>query len=379
MAQAGDSLPRMPPTPTSASTVPALDLHGDVASLTAALCDIESVSGREGALADAVEAALRGLAHLEVVRDGDTVVARTLLGRDERVILAGHLDTVPLADPPNLPTRLEGGELWGRGTVDMKGGVAVALRVAAEATSPARDLTFLFYECEEVEAERNGLERVGRTAPELLAGDFAVLLEPTAGAVEGGCKGTLRADVVATGTAAHSARPWRGHNAIHEAGTILGRLAAYEPDVVAVDGLDYHEALQAVAISGGIAGNVVPDLCTVTVNYRFAPDKDAATAFEHVRRVFAGYKCTLRDAADGARPGLHRPAAREFVEALGVPVRPKEGWTDVARFSALGVPAVNFGPGDPNLAHRDDERCPVEQYAAAEAALLRWALGGRGG
>ncbi|HET7398625.1 MAG TPA: succinyl-diaminopimelate desuccinylase [Intrasporangium sp.] len=368
----------MPPSPPSAATVPALDLHGDVASLTAAICDIESVSRQEGALADAVEAALRPLGHLEVLRDGNSVVARTRLGRDERVILAGHLDTVPLADPPNLPTRLVGGELWGRGTVDMKGGVAVALRVAAQATRPARDLTFLFYECEEIEAQFNGLERIGRTAPELLAGDFAVLLEPTSGAVEGGCKGTLRVDVAARGVAAHSARPWKGHNAIHEAGTILGRLAAYEPQVVAVDGLDYHEAMQAVGISGGIAGNVVPDLCTVTVNYRFAPDKDAATALEHVRRLFEGFDCTLRDAADGARPGLHLPAAQEFVEALGVPVGPKEGWTDVARFSALGIPAVNYGPGDPNLAHMDDERCPVQQYADAEAALLRWAMGETG-
>ena len=359
----------LPPAPSI------LDLSSDVTSLTAAICDIPSVSRDESALADAVEAALRGLAHLEVVRDGNTVVARTELGHAERVVLAGHLDTVPLSTEPNLPTRLVEGALWGRGTVDMKGGVAVMLKVAAQVTRPARDVTFLFYDCEEIEAEHNGLARLGAARPELLAADFAVLLEPTDGAIEGGCKGTLRADVVTRGVAAHSARPWNGHNAIHDAGPVLARLAAYEAAVVAVDGLDYHEALQAVAIEGGIAGNVIPDRCVVTVNYRFAPDKSADEAFAHVQDVFEGYECLLRDAADGARPGLHLPAAQEFVTALDVTVGPKEGWTDVARFSALGVPAVNYGPGDPNLAHADDERCPVEHYVAAEQALLRWLAG----
>ena len=203
-------------------------------------------------------------------------------------------------------------------------------------------------------------------------GDFAVLLEPTDARVEGGCKGTLRAEVSTKGIASHSARPWKGHNAIHDAGSVLTRLAAYEAETITVDGLDYHEALQAVGISGGIAGNVIPDRCTVTVNYRYAPDKNTEEAFAHVRRVFEGFEVTLSDAADGARPGLHLPAAKAFIDALGVTVNPKEGWTDVARFSAMGVPAVNFGPGDPNLAHMDDEQCPVEQYTACEAALLRW-------
>jgi succinyl-diaminopimelate desuccinylase len=310
-----------------------------------------------------------------LVRDGNTVVARTTLGRAERVVLAGHLDTVPLSTEPNLPTRLADGSLWGRGTVDMKGGVAVMLKVAAQVTQPERDLTFLFYDCEEIDAEFNGLARLGAERPELLAADFAVLLEPTDGAIEGGCKGTLRAQIVTRGVAAHSARPWNGHNAIHDAGPVLARLAAYEAAVVTVDGLDYHEALQAVAVEGGIAGNVIPDRCVVTVNYRFAPDKSADEAFAHVQDVFEGFECVLGDAADGARPGLHLPAAQEFVAALGVPVGPKEGWTDVARFSALGVPAVNYGPGDPNLAHADDEHCPVGQYAAAEQAMLRWLAG----
>ncbi len=361
----------MPQSQLPADTA-VLDLSQDAVALTAAVCDIESVSRDEARLADAIEAALRQLAHLEVIRDGNTVIARTHLGRAERVVLAGHIDTVPLTDEPNLPTRVEGGQLWGRGTVDMKGGVAVMLRLAATVPEPSRDVTFLFYEAEEIEAEFNGLARLGASSPDLLAGDFAVLLEPTDGGIEGGCKGTLRVDVVTKGVAAHSARPWKGHNAIHDAATVLARLTAYEAETIPVDGLDYTEALQAVKITGGIAGNVIPDRCVVSVNYRYAPDKDSAEAFAHVQQVFEGFECILTDAADGARPGLHLPAAKEFVEALGVSLSAKEGWTDVARFSALGIPAVNFGPGDPNLAHMDDERCPVQQYTEAEAALRRW-------
>ena len=201
----------------------ALDLADDVTSLTAAVCDIESVSLDERALADAVEAALRPLPHLTVARIGNTVVARTDLGRAERVVLAGHIDTVPLTvEPANLPTRRvqgQGGEvLWGRGTVDMKGGVAVMLRIAHEVREPSRDLTFVFYEAEEIDSVHNGLLLVQQQAPDLLAdADFAVLLEPTDARIEGGCKGTLRAEVSTKGIAAHSARPWKGHNAIHDA------------------------------------------------------------------------------------------------------------------------------------------------------------------
>ena len=354
------------------AVAPVLDLDADVVTLTAALCDIPSVSLGEDAIATAIDAALRPLPHLTVTRHRNTVVARTELGRAERVVLAGHIDTVPLTDPPNLPTQRVGDELVGRGTVDMKGGVAVQLKLASQVTHPSRDVTYVFYESEEIDGEFNGLAHLARDRPDLLDADFAVLLEPTSGAIEGGCKGTMRAEVATKGTAAHSARPWKGHNAIHDAGEVLRRLAAYEARTVTVDGLGYHEALQAVGIQGGIAGNVIPDRCVVTVNYRYAPDKSAADAEAHVREVFAGLEVVIGDNAPGARPGLTLPAAKAFVDALGVPVGPKEGWTDVARFAALGVPAVNFGPGDPNLAHTDDERAPVREYADAEQALLRW-------
>ncbi len=360
------------------SPSPSLDLTRDVVRLTADVCDIESVSQREGELADAVEAALAGLAHLSVTRIGHTVIARTDLGRAERVLLAGHLDTVPVTTSPrNLPTELrtvDGEEvLWGRGTVDMKGGVAVQLRIAATLPEPNRDLTLVFYEAEEIDSEFNGLRRVQERRPDLIDDAvFAVLLEPTDAGIEGGCKGTLRVDVTARGVAAHSARPWKGENAIHAAGEIIDRLAAYTARTVTVDGLEFREGMSAVGISGGIATNVIPDTCTVTVNYRYAPDLGEEEALAHVREVFDGFELAVTDSAGGARPGLDRPAARDFVEALGLDVVAKQGWTDVARFSAMGVPAVNFGPGDPNLAHHDEERCPVRQLRDCEAALARW-------
>jgi succinyl-diaminopimelate desuccinylase len=351
-----------------------LDLSVDAATLTRVICDVESVSGDERLLADAVEAALRDLGHLEVMRDGDTVVARTHLGRAERVVLAGHLDTVPLAG--NLPVRLEGegrdAVLHGRGTVDMKGGVAVQLRLAATVVQPNRDLTFVLYDHEEVSSDLNGLGRVAREHPKWLAGDFAVLLEPTAGAVEGGCNGTMRVEVTTHGTAAHSARAWMGHNAIHDAATVLTRLTDYVPREADVDGLTYRECLNAVNIRGGIAGNVIPDRCVVEVNYRFAPDRSCEQAEAHLRQVFEGLDLVVTDAAAGARPGLTHPAAAAFVTAIGRGVAPKYGWTDVSRFSAMGVPAVNYGPGDPLLAHADDERCPAGQILECERSLQRW-------
>lgn len=354
---------------------PRLDLSLDPVDLTESVCNVASVSHEEAELADLVEEALRALDHLDVWRDGNTVVARTHLGRDERVVLAGHLDTVPFASQgaaAALPIRRTDTELVGRGTTDMKGGVAVMLALAPQLVDPVRDVTYVFYEAEEVAVVHNGLARVAREHPELLEGDFAVLLEPTDGTVEGGCKGTMRFEVTATGVAAHSGRPWMGHNAIHEAGTILDRLRAFDAQVVEVDGLDFREGLSAVAIEGGRPINVVPDRCVVTINYRFAPHIDAAEAERRMRDLFEGYELVVTDAADGARPGLDRPAARDFVEALGLPVQAKQGWTDVALFSRVGVPAVNFGPGDPLVAHQDDERCAIDQITQAHERLHAW-------
>ena len=347
----------------------ALDLTAPATELTAALVDVPSVSGTEAPLADAVEAALRALDRFDVARDGDTVVARTHLGRTRRVVLAGHLDTVPIAG--NLPSRVDGDRLYGCGTSDMKSGVAVLLRLAATLPEPAVDLTLVCYDNEEVESARNGLGRVARTSPDLLAGDLAVLLEPTSGRVEAGCQGTLRMRVTTRGRRAHSARSWLGRNAVHAAAPVLARLAAYEPRSVVVDGCEYREGLNAVGIAGGVAGNVLPDECTVDVNFRFAPDRTEQDAADHVRAVFAGVDASLElvDSAPGALPGLDAPAARDFVAAVGTTPVAKFGWTDVARFAQLGIPAVNFGPGDPNLAHTREEHVLLPLISRCEDAL----------
>ena len=320
-----------------------------------------------------MEEALQGYPHLIVERLGNAVIARTDLGRSERVILAGHLDTVPPAG--NAEARIEHDTLHGLGSVDMKGGVAVILNLAATVTTPSRDVTYVLYDGEEVEAHFNGLARIARERPELLAADLAILMEPTDAGIEAGCQGTLRAEVTVRGIRAHTARAWKGDNAIHAAAPVLATLGAYEARRPIVDGLEYREALVAVAVRGGIAGNVVPDQCVITVNHRFAPDRSIEEAKAHVASVFAGLDVEFIDEAPAARPGLDRPAAGAFVAAVGEEPRPKYGWTDVARFSELGVPALNFGPGDPALAHAADERVPVSQIRSCQARLRAWLTG----
>jgi succinyl-diaminopimelate desuccinylase len=375
-------VPQNPPAPSSPSNSSAvvplatalLDLAGSSIDLTRAICDIRSVSGDETKLADAIVASLSGCDHLEIIRDGDTIVARTNLGRAQRVVIAGHIDTVPLND--NLPTRFETTDgveyLWGRGTVDMKSGVAVQLKLAAELAAPAVDVTWMWYDHEEVSADLNGLGRLAANRPDLFAGDFAILGEPTNSQIEGGCNGNLRVEIRAFGLRAHSARSWVGDNAIHKLTPVLDTLAAYQPREVEVDGLVYREGLNAVGISGGIAGNIIPDEAMVHVNYRFAPSRSAAEALAHIHELFPGYEITVVDEAEGARPGLDAPIAQQFLAAVGGEAKPKYGWTDVARFSALGVPAVNYGPGDPLKAHADDERVALQQITACERGLRSW-------
>ncbi|MBA2559080.1 MAG: succinyl-diaminopimelate desuccinylase [Propionibacteriales bacterium] len=349
---------------------PSLDLGFDVVELTAALIDIESVSGNEQTISDAIEAALGQVPWLDLWRHQHSLVARTTLGRDERVVIAGHVDTVPAN--ANLPSRDDGERLHGLGSCDMKGGVAIALGLASTLSNPSRDVTYVFYEAEEVEADLNGLTLISAVRPEILQADFAVLMEPSNAVVEAGCQGTMRVDVSTAGKRAHSARSWNGVNAIHAAAGIMTRLASYRPRQPVIDGLRYHEGLNAVGISGGVAGNVIPDACTVSVNYRFAPDRSVDEATDHVREVFDGYAVEVRDVAPGALPGLDRPAAAAFVQAVGGTPNPKFGWTDVSRFSSLGVPAVNFGPGDPELAHTQAEFVSHAQLRSCRAELTAW-------
>ncbi len=347
-----------------------LDLAADVVNLTATLVDIPSESRQEQRLADQVEEALRQLDHLQVTRFGNTVVASTQLGLAERVVLGGHLDTVPAAD--NLPHRIDGDNLYGLGSNDMKGGVAVALRCAHELREPSRDVTYVFYECEEIDDEFNGLRLLAQAHPEFLQADFAVLMEPSDAGVEAGCQGTLRAHIRTSGERAHSARSWLGRNAIHAAADILNRLEGYTPRTPTIDGLTYREGMNAVGIEGGVATNVIPDACVVIVNYRYAPDRSPEQALAHMQEVFDGYPLEVVDNSPGALPGLSHPAAQAFLRATGAVARPKFGWTDVSRFSALGVPAVNFGPGDPSLAHTRGEYVPIEHLHRCEQQMLEW-------
>jgi succinyl-diaminopimelate desuccinylase len=352
-----------------------LNLTADPVELTAALVDIPSVSGEEAALADAVQAALAAQApHLQLLRSGNTVLARTDLGRPQRVLLAGHLDTVPVAG--NLPSRRCGNLLYGCGTSDMKSGDAMIMHLAATVPQPVHDLTVVLYDCEEVTEARNGLGRIEREHPEWLVAQLAILGEPTSGVVEAGCQGTLRVAVRTRGRRAHSARSWLGDNAIHAAGGALSRLASYRPRSVKIDGCTYREGMQAVGISGGVAGNVVPDGCEVAVNFRFAPDRSLPEAQAHVREVLDGWELEFTDGAPGALPGLDAPAAQEFLAAIGVTPVAKYGWTDVSRFAALGIPALNYGPGDPNLAHTREEHVHTDRITVCTEVLRRYLTGG---
>lgn len=346
------------------------DVLDDPVALTRALVDIESVSGDEAAIADQVQRALDGTG-LKVERFGHTIVARTELGRPQRVALAGHLDTVPLN--ANWPSRTEGNLMHGCGTSDMKSGTAIALHLAVTEAEPRHDVTYVFYDCEEVDSARNGLKILADTRPELLTdASFALLLEPTHGLVEAGCQGTLRVLARTAGRRAHSARSWLGDNAIHKAAPILQRLLAYEPRTVTIDGCEFREGLNAVRIGGGVAGNVIPDECVVEVNFRFAPDRSQEQAAAHVRDVLEGFDLEVVDSAPGALPGLDAPPAREFLAAIGQPPRAKLGWTDVARFATLGIPALNYGPGDPNLAHKQDEHVELDKIVEGADVVRRW-------
>ena len=353
-----------------------------------------SVSDEETSLADAIEKFLTSQSHLSVNRLGDTVVARTNLRRSTRVILAGHIDTVPIIDnfPPEwieasdprafdtVAAVADGSPiLWGRGATDMKASDAVFLFLAATLTQPKYDITYIFYDHEEVAAEKNGLRKVVEAHPEWIEADFAIIGEPTSTGIEAGCNGTIRFDVITHGIAAHSARAWMGENAIHKAAEVLNRLNAYEPQTVTVEGLDYREGLNATLISGGKGTNIIPDECRVHVNYRFAPDKSleqAVASMVGVDGVFAGFDYEMKDESPAARPGMSTPMAQDLAgfveERTGKKPLAKMGWTDVARFSSLGIPAVNFGAGDPLLAHKHEEQVALAEVLRYREILEDW-------
>ena len=328
----------------------------DLLELTEKLCAVPSVSGNEAELADTVEGALRGGApHLEVTRIGANVIARTNSGAPERVVLGGHIDTVPANG--NATPRREGDSVHGLGAADMKGGLAVMLTLAVElGATPRRDVTLVFYDGEEVADEHNGLRRLFAEQPELVAGDLAILLEPTGGWIEAGCQGTISARATFHGARSHSARPWMGKNAVHAAAPMLARIAAHEAPTVTVDGLDYRESLQIVRIQAGIANNVVPDRCDIVVNRRYAPACSFDEAIAQTRALLSDAdEVEIVGASAAAPPNLSHPLVADLIGTGKLDVRPKLGWTDVSRFAEHGVAAVNYGPGDPELAHTAGE------------------------
>lgn len=343
----------------------------DLLADTARLVSEPSVSRAETALADLVEAELRGHRWLEVFRIGDNVIGRTRWGRPVRLVLAGHLDTVPPAG--NAAARCQGDILQGVGSADMKGGLAVMLALASLAQTSC-DCTYVFYAREEIARSESGLLEIQTAAPDLLVADAAVLLEPTSSAVEAGCQGVVKARVNVRGKAAHVARPWVGDNAIHRLGPILAQVAEFGDRRPVVEGCEYRESFQAVEVTGGRAANVVPDEASLLVVYRFAPDKDEAAAFgvleTHLQPSLGDADwLELVDGAPAAPPALRHPLLEALVAATGRPPAAKLGWTDVAFFAERGVPAANFGPGDSLLAHSPDEQIERADLDAAYVAL----------
>jgi succinyl-diaminopimelate desuccinylase len=366
-----------------------LDLTGDLGELTLALVNVPSESRQEGVLADLVESALSSFDHLKVTRVGNNVVAQVGgLGQQQTVLLGGHLDTVPSSG--NLPGRIDGDCVWGLGSCDMKGGVAVALKLAAMVLKPAPAVTYVFYECEEIVSSANGLGVLQKAKPDLLRADLAILLEPTNGLVEAGCQGVARVKVHVDGKRAHVARWWLGQNAIHGLAPILDAVQHAPERKPVIDGLEYREAMQVVGVEGGVASNVVPDQAWVEISHRFAPDRSSDEALAHVRSIVAGavgsgetddelarvgVHLEVVDVEAAAPPNLTNPLLKKFVSHAGAEVNPKHGWTDVARFAAMNVAAVNFGPGDPKVAHSHDEHVPIAQLNSLYQTLHSYLIG----
>lgn len=376
VAATGDHAISNPAVPgRSGATVTGVN-DTDLMVLTAELVDRPSVSFEEGPFVDWLEGELRSLDHLEVTRIGDNLVARTDLGHERRMILAGHTDTVPVNG--NGTARLDGDLLWGVGSADMKGGLAVFLELARTVHQPRFDLSYVFYAREEVAQEHSGLGELAAARPDLVVADCAILGEPTSATIEAGCQGALRFEVTLAGARAHTARPWMGRNAVHRLAPVLTALAAYKARRPVIDGCEYHEALQAVSVTGGVAGNVVPDEATVKIHHRYAPDRSAEQAEEFVKEHLAphldeGDQISVIDSSAACPPSLTHPLLRELVDRNGLEVRAKLGWTDVARFAQLGVPATNFGPGDATVAHTAEEhldRASIERCFGALKALV---------
>jgi succinyl-diaminopimelate desuccinylase len=347
-----------------------LQIDKNLAELTVDLINIPSLSLAEKDLADQIQAVLTPLDGLEVTRIENTLIAKTNFNFSSRVILAGHLDTVPANQ--NEKAVISKDSIFGLGAVDMKSGIAVMLKLVQDVQEFKKDVTFLFYEAEEIESKYNGLEKVAQKKSDFLSGDFAILLEPTDAILEMGCQGSIRFKISIKGSRAHSARWWKGENAIHKAQAVLEIVNKYQPRTPTIEQLTFREGLQVVAINGGIAGNVVPDLVEISLNHRFAPDRNEDQAIEHLKVLFKDFEIEILDVASAAPVSLDNKLVADFVKEIDLPLAPKFGWTDVARFSKLNIPAINFGPGDPHLAHHPQEAVEIAQLDIVFQRLSTW-------
>ncbi len=331
--------------------------------VTADLINRPSVSFEEAEFVTWLEAELNKLDHLEVIRVGDNLVARTSLGRDKRIILAGHTDTV--VPNNNEKAVIKNGSVWGIGASDMKSGLAVFLELARNLAEPAMDVTYVFYAREEVAEVHSGLNELIQHRPDLLEADCAILGEPTAAAIEAGCQGTMRFRLTLEGVRAHTARPWMGRNAVHRLAPILFELEAFKVRTPTIDGCTFCEAIQAVKVEGGVAGNVVPDSVVLEIHYRYAPDRTPGQAEAFVRELLGPYlessdKMVVVDNSPACLPYMDYPIFQKLVKENDIEAKAKLGWTDVARFTGLGIPAINLGPGDPLVSHAPDENCSAD-------------------
>ena len=331
----------------------------DLFKLTHELVCIPSESFQEKEIVDFVSHKLSEAPWLDVTRIGDNIVAKTGDTKGMRLLLGGHTDTVPAQG--NDQIRLSEDSIWGIGSADMKGGIAIMLSLALNVPDSAVDMSYVFYAREEVAHKHNGLLEIEANQPELLIADLAILGEPTSGNIEAGCQGTMRFTLELKGERAHTARPWMGRNAIHRLSGVLTAIADYESRNPVIEGCQYREALQVVKVEGGIAGNVVPDSTTLTINHRVAPDRSLDIAEKEIRDLLEPFmepadELKVVDAAPPAKPGLSNPILASMIKSHQLNVQAKLGWTDVAFFDQKGIPAANFGPGDATLAHTSNEQ-----------------------
>jgi succinyl-diaminopimelate desuccinylase len=354
-------------------------LAGELAATTLGLVAIASESRHEEAIVETLRAELGRAPDLRIVDDSDSVLVALPSRRREAplVVLAGHVDTVPAAGA-SAPDLGEDGTVLGRGAADMKGGLAVMLRLAADgATGPDLDLGFVCFGREEVPISESALLPAFERCPALREASLAIVLEPTANELEVGCNGNLNAIVRVTGRAAHSARPWLGTNAIHAAIEALAPIADLPIRDVEIDGLVFREVISVTEIHAGVAGNVVPDRLEARINMRYAPSQTPRAAEARLRELIDHRRSTI-DVVGNAPPGpvcLDNPLVTRLRSAGDLAVRPKQAWTPVAEFAMAGVDAVNLGPGDPRYAHADDEQVSGAALARTHAIVSAFLAG----